>query len=271
MGRAVGLYYEEHGSGPPLILSSGLGGSASYWAPNLPALAEHFRVIAYDHRGTGRSDRTPLASLSVENMAEDVVALLDHLGIERAHLLGHALGGLIGMALALSHPERIGRLVVVNGWGRLEAHTARCFDARLAILRGAGAEAFVRAQPIFLYPANWLTLDAPHLADEEAAQIAHFPGKETVEQRIAAVRAFDVQDRIGEIAAPLLAVSADDDVLVPSIASSRIVDRLAPDNDGTEWSMRWGGHACNVTDPDTFNAVVPQWIADGSFPEPSEE
>lgn len=57
MAEAAGLYYEEHGSGPPLILSAGLGGSGNYWLPNLPALAERYRVILYDHRGTGRSDR----------------------------------------------------------------------------------------------------------------------------------------------------------------------------------------------------------------------
>ncbi|MCE6983125.1 alpha/beta fold hydrolase, partial [Pseudomonas frederiksbergensis] len=67
MAEAAGLYYEIHGraDAPPLILSSGLGGSASYWAPNIPALAEHFHVIAYDHRGTGRSDRTLPETTSV--------------------------------------------------------------------------------------------------------------------------------------------------------------------------------------------------------------
>lgn len=269
MAYAAGLYYEEHGpaDAPPLILSSGLGGSADYWAPNLAAFAERFRVIVYDHRGTGRSDRSVLPSLTVEDMARDVVALLDALGIARAHLVGHALGGLIGMAVVLEAPERLDRLVVVNGWGRLEQHTARCFEARLTVLRAAGPAGYVRAQPIFLYPANWLTLDAPHLAAEERMQIEHFPGTAVVEQRIAAVSAFDVQDRIGAIVAPLLALSSEDDVLVPSIASSRIVDRLATDNGGTHYAVRWGGHACNVTDPDTFNTLVPGWLAEGTLPE----
>src|SRR4051812_35275592 len=99
MPHAAGLYYEQHGAadGEPLILSSGLGGSAHYWEPNLAAFAERFRVIAYDHRGTGRSERVLPDMLTVDDMAQDVLALLDALGIERAHFVGHALGGLIGM------------------------------------------------------------------------------------------------------------------------------------------------------------------------------
>lgn len=264
MPHAAGLYYESHGpaDAPPLILSSGLGGSANYWKPNIAALAEHCRVIAYDHRGTGRSDRVPLPKLTIDDMADDVVALLDHIGIGKAHLVGHALGGLIGMALALRVPDRMDRLVVVNGWGRLEDHTRRCFDTRLALLRTVGPEAYIHAQPIFLYPANWLTLSAPDMADEEAVQLAHFPGPAVVEQRVAAVCAFDVQDRIGEIMSPLLAVSSEDDVLVPSIASSRIVDRLSPTNGGTHVLMQWGGHACNVTDPDNFNTIVIEFLGE---------
>ena len=265
MPEAAGLYYETHGPGdaPPLILSSGLGGSANYWKPNIPALAEHYRVIAYDHRGTGRSDLTPLKSLSVEDMAEDVLALMDHLNIASANLIGHALGGLIGLSLGLTARERLDKLVVINGWARLEKHTARCFDARLSLLRASGVEAFVRAQPIFLYPANWLTLDAPDLVVEEEAQIAHFPGVATMEQRIAAVRAFDVQDRLGEIATPIFIYSVGDDVLVPSIASDRLLDRLPSQpngNDAANFMGRWGGHACNVTDPATFNRIVLEFL-----------
>ncbi len=263
MPHAAGLYYEWHGpeEGEVLILSAGLGGSATYWAPNLDVLAARFRVLLYDHRGTGRSERALPDGLTVEDMAGDLLALMNELGVARAHVLGHALGGLIGMAAALAAPERIGRLVVINGWARLEPHTARCFDTRLSLLRDSGPEAFIRAQPIFLYPANWMELNAEAVEAEAAAQRGHFPGAETVERRIAAVRGFDVQDRLGEIASPLLAVSTGDDILVPSIASSRIVDRLSPGNGGTEVIMQWGGHACNVTAAEDFNDFVPAWLA----------
>ena len=124
---AAGLYYEEHGpaDAPPLILSAGMGGSGEYWRPNLPALAEHHRVILYDHRGTGRSDRT--VTPRIESIGDDIRLLMDALGIGKASILGHAIGGMGGLSMALDTPERVDRLVVVNGWGRLDRYTARCF------------------------------------------------------------------------------------------------------------------------------------------------
>ena len=124
-------------------------------------------------------------------MAGDLLGLMDALGIARAHLVGHAAGGLIGLALALAAPERLGRLVVVNGWATLDPYTARCFDVRLALLRDSGPEAYLRAQPIFLYPPDWISVHSDRLDAEAAAQLAEFPGPETVEKRIAALRAFD--------------------------------------------------------------------------------
>lgn len=263
MPHAAGLYYELHGpeDGEPLLLSSGLGGSASYWQPNLEAFATRFRVIVYDHRGTGRSDPALPETLSVDDMAQDVIALLDALEIDRAHVVGHALGGLIGMTLALAAPKRIRRLMVLNGWARLEPHTGRCFDARLILLRAGGPQAYAEAQSIFLYPADWIAEEEEAVAAQVRASVEHFPGIQNVERRIAATRAFDIWDRVGEIVSPLLAVAANDDVLVPSIASAHIVDRLSPFNGGTEVTMRWGGHACNITDADNFNEFAPAWIA----------
>jgi aminoacrylate hydrolase len=150
----AGLHFEEHGpaGAPPVILSAGLGGTGGYWRPNLAALAAGHRVVLYDHRGTGRSDRALPAGLQVEDMADDVVALMDGLGLDRAHFVGHAAGGLIGLQLAVQAPQRLRSLVVVNGWSRLDPHFARCFEARLALLRDTGPRAYLRAQPIFLYP-----------------------------------------------------------------------------------------------------------------------
>lgn len=89
MPHAAGLWYQWHGVelGEVLILSSGLGGSGSYWQPNLDALAARFRVLVYDHRGTGRSDPALPAEVTIEDMAADLSALMDELGISRAHIL----------------------------------------------------------------------------------------------------------------------------------------------------------------------------------------
>lgn len=252
MAEAGGLYYEEHGSGPPLILSSGLGGSAGYWAPNLSALAEHFRVIAYDHRGTGRSDRDGPGTIGVANMAADVVALMDALAIERADFIGHALGGMIGLETAIS-TGRIDRLVVINGWVELDPHTRRCFDVRLTLLRDSGAEAFLHAQPLFLYPPDWISSHDAELRAEAAHQLAHFAGAETTRHRINAVRSY-VPDlvRIRDIPA-LLAIATRDDMLVPMQRSLDVAARVPGARTAT---VEWGGHACNVTDPTTFNRLV---------------
>jgi len=261
--EAAGLYYELHGppDGEPLLLSSGLGGSAHYWRPNVETFAEHFRVLSYDHRGTGRSDLVLPETVSIEDMADDVIALMDALGIERAHFVGHAIGGMIGMAIALKARDRLRRLMVINGWARLEPHTGRCFDARLLLLRVGGPQAYAEAQSIFLYPADWIALHEEDVAAQVRVTVEHFPDTATLRKRIAAARAFDILDRVGEIGTPLLAVCASDDVLVPSIATTRIVDHLSPFNGGTEVTMRWGGHACNVTDPQSFHQFALAWLA----------
>lgn len=253
MAEVAGLYYETHGAedAPPLILSSGLGGSASYWTPNIPALAEHFRVIAYDHRGTGRSDRALPDVVTVDDFADDILALMDALDIPTAHLVGHAAGGVAGLALALKAPERLDRLVVVNGWAKADPHFLRCFEARLNLLRYAGVEAFLRAQPIFLYPANWISEHSAALDAELVHQLADFPGVVTMEKRIAALASFDISDRLATLLPRMMTLAAKDDMLVPVAASHAFYD--VP---GGQAAAMIGGHACNVTDPETFNFLV---------------
>jgi len=259
--QVAGLHYETHGpaDGEPLILSAGLSGSGTYWAPNVPALAARYRVISYDHRGTGRSERDGPPPASVEAMADDMIALMDGLGIARAHVLGHAAGGVMGLSLALHAPERLTALVVVNGWSKLDPHFARCFDVRLALLRDSGVDAYVRAQPIFLYPAAWISDHSAQLDAEAAHHVAHFQPVPLLEARIAALRSFDIDDRLDEIGLPVLVIAADDDMLVPARCSHRLAAGIP---NATLASMPWGGHACNVTKSDDFDRLVLDWLAD---------
>lgn len=254
MAEAAGLYYELHGpeDAPPLILSSGLGGSASYWNPNLPALAQHFRVLVYDHRGTGRSDRTLPDTTSVEDMTADVLALMDALDIESASFIGHALGGMIGIEAAILS-TRIDRLVVVNGWRKLDPHTRRCFDVRLSLLRDSGPAAFLHAQPLFLYPPDWISANGDRLVAEAAHQLAGFPGRMTLEKRIDAVCRYDPSLIDCTATGHWLVIGTRDDMLVPLASALDVATPL-------EWAdkaiLDWGGHACNVTDPGSFNRIV---------------
>jgi aminoacrylate hydrolase len=147
-----------------VLLSAGLGGTAGYWTPQLAALRERYRVVTYDQAGTGRNRRDLPADHSIAAMADEVLAVLDATGTPACHFVGHALGGLAGLDLALRRPDHLRSLTVVNGWAAAPAHTRRCFEARLALLKHGGAKAYVRAQPIFLYPADWLAKHAARVA-----------------------------------------------------------------------------------------------------------
>jgi aminoacrylate hydrolase len=253
--EAAGLYYEVHGEAgaPPLIVSSGLGGSAAYWAPNIPALAGQFRVIAYDHRGTGRSDRALPDTFTLADLGADILALMDALGIARATLMGHAIGGMAALEAARAAPERVRRAVVVNGWAKLDPQTARCFATRLTLLRAAGPRAYLEAQPLFLFPPTWLSENDGRLFVETEHDLAEWPGDAVVEKRIGAARAFNCTGWAAEIAGPVLLVSATDDLLVPWTNSESLA-ALIP------WAVHvnlpWGAHGCNASSPDEFNRIV---------------
>ena len=107
----IDLYYEEHGSGEPLLLIMGWGGNAASWEPQLAGLAENFRVIIFDNRGAGRSS-APDEPYSIVQMATDTARLMEALELPRAHVFGISMGGMIAQELALMHPEKVGALVL---------------------------------------------------------------------------------------------------------------------------------------------------------------
>ena len=256
------MHYEIHDRGQSaktVVLSSGLGGAAHYWAPQIAALANDFRVIAYDQLGTGNSPGSLPVGYSIADMAREVASLLHQLAVEKCHFIGHALGGLIGLQLALDRPDLIGRMVLVNAWTKTHPHTLRCFAARKSLLLDTGVAAYVTAQPLFLYPADWMAERQDWLAEQDAAAVAHFPPVETVLRRIDAILAFDLEARIPAIGATTLVVAARDDVLVPSVCSTQLA-KLLPH--ARMSLLGHGGHACNVTDPAEFNAAVSAFLAE---------
>src|ERR1700694_2269707 len=123
------LYYEAHGDGPPLLLVPGLSGLGSFGARQVPDFARDFRVIVHDHRGTGASTHSHIR-YSVEQMADDVLRLMDALKIDSARLVGHSTGGAIGQVIAQDHPTRLRSLVLSATWAGPDPFFPRVLDRK---------------------------------------------------------------------------------------------------------------------------------------------
>ena len=132
------LYCERHGGGFPVVFVSGLTGLAAFWREQIPTFSREFEAIVFDHRGVGQSDHSPI-SYTVERLATDVVELMDALGIDKAHLVGHSTGGAIAQILAIEHPKRLASVVISASWTKADAYFRRLFAPRpvqLATLPG---------------------------------------------------------------------------------------------------------------------------------------
>ncbi|MBR1119898.1 pyrimidine utilization protein D [Bradyrhizobium lablabi] len=255
-GTGADIYYESHGQGTPIVLSAGMGGSGLFWTPQLTALAANHTVILYDHVGTGRSSR---CERTITGMADDIVAVMDHAGLDAAHIVGHAIGGIVGLELASHHPQRLRSLVVVNGWGRADPFLRRCFEIRKQILNQSGPKAYVRAQPLFLYPPSWISENIVQLEAEEEKILAHFPPIATMNQRIDMFLDFDVGKRSAAIRVPTLLASAKDDALVPAYLTHELA-KVIPGARVHE--VAWGAHAYTVVTPDVFNRTLLEFCAE---------
>jgi len=249
-GKDAEIYYEVHGRGTPVLLSAGMGGSGSFWAPQLEALATRHHVILYDHVGTGRSGA---GSRSIAGMADDIASVLDHANVDAAHMVGHAIGGIVGIELALRHPKRLRSLTVVNGWGRADPFLRRCFEIRKQLLNQSGPQAYVRAQPLFLYPPQWISENIAHLDAEEEKILKHFPSVATMNQRIDMFLAFEGGRRLKEINVPTLLSSAKDDALVPAYLTRELAAAIP---DARVHEVDWGAHAFSVVTPKVFNDTL---------------
>jgi aminoacrylate hydrolase len=246
------LYVERHGEGFPVLLVSGLGGLASYWRDQIPAFSREFCVVAHDQRGVGQSDHVPM-SYTVEKMAEDVVALMDALGIPRAHVVGHSTGGAIAQVIALDHPDRVGAIVIASSWPKPDAYFRRQFTMRREILRGLGPTAYVQNASLWLYPHAWIAANNEMLRGQEAQLVASFPPLEIMLSRLDAIMAFDRSRELGKIKAPSLVIGAADDNVTPAYYSEKLA-RAIPNAELKLFAS--GGHCFNQVMPREFNQAV---------------
>ena len=139
----VRCYYEIRGKGEPLLMIPGLGGICRFWDPIAPLLEQHFTLILPDNRGTGQSvARRP--ARNVKHLCADLIELLDHLQIDRSHVLGLSLGGIVAQRLAVDHPSRLLRLVLVSCTDSFSPYLRQISLLLAQVLRRLPADAFAR-------------------------------------------------------------------------------------------------------------------------------
>lgn len=251
------IYYEEHGSGEPVMLVSGLGGAGAYWKPNVPALAAKYHVIVHDHRGAGQSTHAKI-KYSVDQMTDDVVRLMDHLKIPSAHIVGHSTGGAIGQTMAIKHPQRVKRLVLFATWTKADFFFRHLFSIRRDVLTKIGPEAYVKAGTLFLYPPWWIQQNEKMIQEREKLAVQYFPPAEVVASRIDGIVAFDRSAELGRIQAPTLVVCAKDDAITPAYFSEELA-KLIPG--ATLQILPEGGHCASEAALETFNQALLRFLA----------
>lgn len=225
----------------PLVLSSSLGTTHELWDPQVPALSTRFRVIRYDRRGHGGSP-VPRGPYSIENLGNDVLELLDDLGVARASFCGLSIGGMVGMWLASETPARIDRLVLCSTAPALPPRE-QWLD-RAATVRQDGVRAV--AQTVL---ARWFTPDAPRdLVARFEAMLVSTPA-EGYAGCCEALAELDLQDRLAAIEAPTLVVTGSEDPVAPPASGEALASSIAG---ARHVSISGAAHIASAEQPEAF-------------------
>ena len=246
------LYYEWHGAddGPPVVLVMGLGGDSTAWPFQLAALAPRYRVLVFDNRGAGRSD-APDTPYTTRGMAGDLLALLDALDVERAHLVGLSLGGTIAQEAALAAPARVLSLQLHATWAGPHPY----FQALIGAVRGARQsfepEAFYRALSVWLFtPACFA--HHPEIVETVVQRAIHHPYPTPLHAYLRqsdAALTHDARDRLHLIRCPTLVAVGRQDLITPPLLSEELAHRIP------------GAELCLL--PDVGHGAI--WEAPGTF------
>ena len=251
------INYEVTGEGQPLIFVSGLNGVARYWQSQVPVFAKHYKVVTYDQRGTGGSDRLQ-KTFSVDQMTAELLALMDGLKIERAHIVGLSTGGAIGQTLAITQPQRVAHLVLSSTWTHCDPWFRRLFEARRAMYQQCGPELHAMFHPLFLYPPEYVNSHDDEITEEQNNAPTKSSSVDISVGRINGLLAFDRRAGLPTIKAPTLVLTCDNDYITPSYHAEYIA-RTIP---GAKLVIpKGGGHSFSKANPAEFNRIVLDFLA----------
>ncbi|MEO8485513.1 MAG: alpha/beta fold hydrolase [Betaproteobacteria bacterium] len=255
----LSLHYALRGNGPPLLLVAGLASDASSWLTVGEPLASRFLAITPDNRGAGRT-RPQDGPVSIDAMADDCAALLDHLSIARAHVLGHSMGGFVAQRLALRHPARVDRLVLVaTGAAPGDRSVARFRDLADRLDAGEPPESWFPRLFALIFTRRFLSDRAN--ADAALRWAIDYPYPQCAaafRRQCDAIAAFDGSADLTRIAAPALVIAGREDLLFSPVDCAALADRLR----GAACVVLEGAaHAVHTEQPKAFVAAVASFLA----------
>lgn len=255
----VSLHYRVHGEGPPVLGIMGFALDQRFWAAQIPAITATHSFITFDNRAVGRSTGEPPSSL--EQMADDAVRLLDHLGIDKTVVFGASMGGTIAQRVIIDHPERVGALILAITWARPIEFMRRQHDTARGLLRsGLGIDFFTDANLLFMFSPEFFEVGGEVI--DRLVRSLDAPGgppPPTAELLLGQIDAFGKHDVLPDLAAvdcPTLVLGSRRDMLVPGFASEEIAAAIP----NAELHMFDSGHAVMIEQMDAFNERVTAFL-----------
>src|SRR5919198_3064989 len=212
----IEMQYVQIGTGEPLVLIMGFGGDHLAWGFQIPAFAEHYRVIAFDNRGAGETD-APDIPYTTRRMAEDTAGLMDALGIARAHVLGVSMGGMIAQELALAHPDRVRSLHLACTMARPDGYARSLIAAWRDVRTTLSREGALRTIALWLFAPGTYN-ERPDFVEMLLQNALAHPHPQTVTgflRQSEAIETHDTLARLAGIRCPTLVSVACEDILVP--------------------------------------------------------
>lgn len=258
--------FESTGEGAPVLLVNGLAMTGGGWWRTVPVLAESMRVITFDHAGVGQSESAP-ARTSVGEMADDAVEVLDAAGVERAHVYGVSLGGMVAQEIALRHPDRVDALVLgattPGGW--LAAQPGSPVVSFFLRNRAMPTDEAVWASVAYSYARTTQLTRSERIAEDVARRLKAPVGSPAYAAQVAAGVKHDALARLGGIMAPTLVVHGEEDMVVDP-ANARTLARRIPGARIETWPG--AGHIYMTDEPEADRRIADFLERQSSDPAP---
>lgn len=231
-----------------------------FWSAQIPAITATHRFITFDNRGIGRS--TGGTASTIDQMADDAVRLLDHLGIDKTIVFGMSMGGAIAQRIVLDHPDRVGALILAVTFARPIEFMRRQEELGLKLLEAGGTLALLEGSLIRLFSPRFFEIGQEQV-DRMMNSIFEAPGgpaaatAEVIADQINAISKHDVLADLGGITCPTLVIGARFDIMVPGFASEEIAASIP----GAELVMFDAAHGVAFEQMEAFNRTVTDFLA----------